>query len=330
MGSPPLLYLSANDVRAAMPNVQERIALAHRTMTALVADAELPPKIGVHPRETSSLTSAMPALLHGADETGAQDLLGVKWVTGFPGNRVRAMDAIHATVLLNSPLTGEPQAILDGGPITAERTAAVSGVVLQEWLPQSAGLCVAIVGAGVQGVSHVDVLAHVARGSHLTIADRHEDRAVALADRARETGAFGEVVATRDSERAVAGADVVLTMVSFGRERQALPPDAFGRARLIISVDYDMSVPAAVAAGSRSFLTDDVAQLEATRTATVFNGYPRADASIGEALSGLAPAPRATGPTVVNHLGVGLADVVFADAILQRASKMNLGTELAR
>ena len=46
----PLRYLAAADVLAAMPDLDERLALAERTMTALVADAELPPKIAVHPR----------------------------------------------------------------------------------------------------------------------------------------------------------------------------------------------------------------------------------------------------------------------------------------
>ena len=59
--SESVLYLSADDVMAAMPPVAERLDLAERTMTALVADAELPPKIGVHPRPAGSFAHAMPA-----------------------------------------------------------------------------------------------------------------------------------------------------------------------------------------------------------------------------------------------------------------------------
>ena len=189
---------------------------------------------------------------------------------------------------------------------------------------------VALVGAGVQGASHVEVLTLVARGCSLTIADRHEDRAAELAQSARSTGAFADVQSTTDAGGAVAAADVVLTMVSFGDQRQALPAEAFGRARLIVGVDYDMCIPAGVVAGACQFLVDDVAQFEATRTNTVFAGYPHPDASIGQALTGSAPALRATGPIVVNHLGVGLADVVFADAIVRRATDMGLGVELPR
>jgi hypothetical protein len=62
----PIRYLTAADVSAAMPPVPERLRLAERTMTALVGDAELPPKIGVHPRPAGSFAHAMPAALRPA------------------------------------------------------------------------------------------------------------------------------------------------------------------------------------------------------------------------------------------------------------------------
>ena len=55
-------------------------------------------------------------------------------VSRQPGTR--ALPAVHALVVLNDATTGEPLAILDGAPITAQRTAAVSGVALREWWPQ--------------------------------------------------------------------------------------------------------------------------------------------------------------------------------------------------
>jgi ornithine cyclodeaminase/alanine dehydrogenase-like protein (mu-crystallin family) len=119
-------------------------------------------------------------------------------------------------------------------------------------------------------------------------------------------------------------------MVSFGANRQSLSPRSLQRAQLIVAVDYDMCVPAAVVSGASTFLTDDIAQFEAARNDTVFAGYPQPDASIGQALLGQAPALRGRGPIVVNHLGVGLADVVFADAIVRRATEMGIGTELPR
>ena len=59
---PGLRYLSATDVVAAMPPLEERLRLAELTMTALAdGSGELPPKIAVHPRPDGSFAHAMPA-----------------------------------------------------------------------------------------------------------------------------------------------------------------------------------------------------------------------------------------------------------------------------
>src|ERR687895_262278 len=101
----PIRFLGADEVAAAMPPVADRLDLAERTMTALVADAELPPKIGVHPRPVGSFAHAMPAALRPVDagpgDNTSRDLLGIKWVTGFQDNRVRGLPAIHAVVILS-------------------------------------------------------------------------------------------------------------------------------------------------------------------------------------------------------------------------------------
>src|SRR3954463_12987045 len=151
--APPIRYLSAADVEAVMPPLAERLRLAERTLTALVADADLPPKIAVHPRPEGSFAHAMPAHLRGKDAEGGDDLLGIKWVLGFGGNRGLGLPAINATVVLNDAATGLPVAIIDGGPITARRTAAVSGVAIRQWAAPQAERAtrVAIIGAGVQG-----------------------------------------------------------------------------------------------------------------------------------------------------------------------------------
>src|SRR6185503_9461225 len=164
---PPLRYLSAADVVAAMPPLPERLRLAERTMVALVEDAELPAKIGVHPRPDGSFAHAMPALLRGLDPDGAGDLLGMKWIAGFPGNRAQGLPAIHGLVVMTDARTGIPMAILDAGPITAERTAAISGVAIGRFKPDVAGrpIRVAVLGAGVQARSHLPVVGHVLPGA---------------------------------------------------------------------------------------------------------------------------------------------------------------------
>jgi ornithine cyclodeaminase/alanine dehydrogenase-like protein (mu-crystallin family) len=331
-----LRYLSASDVIAAMPPIAERLVLAERAMTALVADAELPPKIGVHPRPEGSFAHAMPALLRpsssGASDppSTADDLLGIKWVTGFGDNGTRGLPAIHALVIVNDAATGVPTAILDGGSITAQRTAAVSGVAIARFAPPGAHRA-AIIGAGVQGHSHLEVVGHLLPDVELIVHDRHPERAADLAEAARATPGIARAEVAASPREATDGADVVVTAASFTtpERRGALTGEWLTRDALVVAVDYATMVAASVAREAALFLTDERGQFLANRDAGQFDGYPDPGATLGEAiLAGTPPPP--SGRVLVSHLGVGLADIVFADAIVRRALAAGLGTALER
>ena len=330
---PPLRYLTAADVDAAMPPLPERLRLAERTLTALVDDAELPPKIGVHPRPDGSFAHAMPAYLRGADPAGTDDLLGIKWIAGFPANRQHDLPAIHGLVVLTDPTTGIPTAIVDAGPITAERTAAISGVAIARFAPDVVGRAprVAVLGAGVQARSHLAVLGQVLPGLELTVFDRHSDRATALAAAAERTPGIGSARAVWTARDATRSADVVVTAASFAPadQRQPLTDDWLTRDALVVAVDYATYVAASVAREAALFLVDHREQFLANREAGNFDGYPDPGATLGEAiLAGTTRVPR--GRILVSHLGVGLADLVFGNAIVRRAADRGLGTLLSR
>ena len=328
---PPLRYLTASDVLAAMPDLDERLALAEQTLTALVADAELPPKIGLHPRPAASFVHAMPAYLRGSDPTGAGDLMGMKWVAGFPANSGLGLPAIHALVILNDPATGRPAAVMDGGPITAMRTAAVSGVAIGRFARQVASRAprAALVGAGVQGRSHLAVLGRMLPGVELAIFDRDPERAATLAEEARTTAGVADVTVAASARDAVVTADVVVTVASFGPVQQVMTSDWLTPDVLVVAVDYAVYCAAEVARDATLFLVDQREQFLANRDAGLFNGYPDPTATLGEAIKAVTGRP-ATGRVVVTHLGVGLADVVFGAAILRRAESLGLGTLLPR
>ena len=328
-----------------MPALEERLALAERTLTALAqaGASELPPKIGIHPRPTDSFVHAMPAHLRG--ETAHADLVGMKWVAGFATNNALGLPAISAVVVLNDPETGVPVALLDGGPITAERTAAVTGVALRHFGPRatlgagsgsgsdeeaSAAPHVALVGAGVQGRSHVPVIGAVVPGCTLHVFDRHPERAQALAELARSTPGIASVEVHSSAREAVEQGDAVVTVASFGppESRQSMTNAWLRPNATVVPVDYATYCAAEVPRDAGLFLVDHREQFIANRDAGNFDGYPDPTATIGEAI--LAGTPRPDGRVVVTHLGVGLADLVFADAIVRAAIAVGRGTTLPR
>ena len=330
---PPLRYLPAADVTAAMPSLPQRLALAEDVLRGLAGDAELPSKIGVHPRPPGSFGHAMPAYLPGADDSGVADRVGMKWVLAVSQNNELGLPAISATLLLNDPVTGIPLAILDAAPITAERTAAISGVAMRAWAPAPGGRPgrVALIGAGVQGRSHVPVIGHVLPGTRLAVFDRHTERAEALVALARETEGIEDAAVAPDARSAVAGADVVVTAASFvpPPERQVMTTDWLSDDALVVPVDYATYCSAEVARGAGLFVVDHRDQFLVNREAGQFDGYPDPAAMIGEALDRTGVS-RPAGRVVATHLGTGLADVVFGSAILEAAVAAGVGTVLPR
>jgi ornithine cyclodeaminase/alanine dehydrogenase-like protein (mu-crystallin family) len=172
-------------------------------------------------------------------------------------------------------------------------------------------------------------------GARVRLTDIDGARAGALAREASAIEGIGSAQAVQSVREAVEAANVVISVVSFGPDRQALDPGWLGPATLFVAVDYDMQAPAALAREA-VFVVDDRDQFLATRSGPTFAGYPDPDATLGEVFRGEATArlgdrgDRPAGRILVTHLGVGLADVVFASAILTRAEQLGLGRLLPR
>lgn len=321
----PLRYLAAADVDACLPALEAQLDLAARALRALASDeAEMPPKIGVHPRP-GALIHAMPAW-HRPD-----DLAGLKWIAAYPGNRELGLPAINGLIVLSDAATGLPRAIVEAARITAIRTAAVSGVAVSLLAPRECRR-IAILGAGVQARSHLPVLAGLRPGAEIVIHDRHPERAETLAAEATlSTG--GPARAAGGAREAVAGADLVVTVATLGRQ-QALDPGWLVPGSLVVAVDFATHASAATARSAPVFAVDDRAQFLAYREQGYFEGYPEPTTTLGELLDRRPEEPptldRDGPPALVSHLGVGLADVLFADALVREAERRGVGIELPR
>src|SRR5438874_11424563 len=83
----------------------------------------------------------------------ADEAMGAKLVSFYPGNGEKGTPTHHAMILLFRPETGEPLAVMDGRLITEMRTAAVSAAVTK-YLAAPEAHVRALVGSGVQARAH--------------------------------------------------------------------------------------------------------------------------------------------------------------------------------
>jgi ornithine cyclodeaminase/alanine dehydrogenase-like protein (mu-crystallin family) len=128
--------------------------------------------------------------------------LEVKLVSVFPGNDHHSLPSHQGLIALFDEGNGAPLAIMDGTYITAIRTGGTAAVATGALARKDAKV-LAILGAGVQGASHLETMPRVRDFEEIRIASRDGSKAVALASRhprARAVGSF---------EDAVRGADVV-------------------------------------------------------------------------------------------------------------------------
>jgi ornithine cyclodeaminase/alanine dehydrogenase-like protein (mu-crystallin family) len=327
----PIRFLDDAAVRAAMPGQSELLHLAEVALRSLVAGGEAPPKAALPPGPAGVFAQAMPARLAASAVPGGgadADLLGMKWISGSPGNRALGRATLSGLVVLNDAETGAPTAILDAAAITAARTAALSGVAVRLLAPAPPGrpARAVLVGAGVQGRAHAEVLGSVLPGVELSIHDRHPERAQGLARVAAELSGVGSSRAVADPADALREADVIVTATSVAVGRPVVGPADVGPDALVVPVDYGAYVMVALVLAATTFAVDDRGQFEHHRGLGRLAGWPDPTATLGDLL--LQPAERRPGIAVALHQGPGIADVLVADAVWRRAAAAGLGREL--
>jgi ornithine cyclodeaminase/alanine dehydrogenase-like protein (mu-crystallin family) len=133
--------------------------------------------------------------------------LGVKLVTGFPENHLLGLPSHQALIALFDPATGSPLAVMDGTRVTAIRTAGAAALSARHLARKDARV-LAILGAGVQGHAHLEMLPRVRDFEEIRIASRTMESAQRLA----ELDPRAHAVA--NGEAAVRGADVAALCTS--------------------------------------------------------------------------------------------------------------------
>jgi ornithine cyclodeaminase/alanine dehydrogenase-like protein (mu-crystallin family) len=256
----------------------------------------------------------MPGYLDGVLET--------KLVSVFPGNHERGLPSHQALIALFDAETGSPLAVMDGTHITAARTGAASAVSTRV-LARPDARVLAILGAGVQGRSHLVAHARVRDFSEVRIASRDPEHARSLAAPlgATAVGTFAAAAAGADvvcfctdatspvSDRSWFGPGVHVTSVGSSAGGPELDPETIRAADLLVVEHRDAFKP--YPGGAHELQGLD----------------PQAAAELGEVIAGTRPGRTSADQlTVYKSMGHAVEDAVAADLVYRAARAEGAGT----
>lgn len=189
-----LLYLSRADVERVLDVDAMLDALAAALVSLSSGVTSVPARSAARVGERG-LLGVMPGYVPGV-------ALETKLVSVFPANDHHGLPSHQGLIALFDETTGTPFALMDGTYITAIRTGGTAAVAARA-LARSDATVLAILGAGVQGWSHLQTFPRVREFRQIRIASRNPERAKALAER------HPHALGVASFEDAVRDADVV-------------------------------------------------------------------------------------------------------------------------
>ena len=277
--------------------------------------ASVPPRIAAI--SPAGLLGAMPGYLDGVLET--------KLVSVFPGNHRRGLPSHQALIALFDAEAGTPLAVMDGTHITAVRTGA-SSALSTRLLARADARVLAVIGAGVQGRSHLEAHARVRDFSEVRVASRDPEHARSLAAEfgAAAAGSLAEAARGADvvcfctdatspvSDRSWFGPGVHVTSVGSSAGGPELDQETIGDADLLVVEHRDAFRP--YPGGAHELQGHD----------------PAAAAELGEIIAGTRPGRTSPGQlTVYKSMGHAVEDAVAADLVYRAALAAGAGVTVA-
>jgi ornithine cyclodeaminase/alanine dehydrogenase-like protein (mu-crystallin family) len=285
---------------------------------------QTPLRVGVEPPGQDGVLLAMPSAV------AEPQALGAKIVSVFRGNAARGLPTVTSIYVLSDYLTGAPLAIMDGGYLTAIRTAAGSAVATRE-LARSEARTLGVFGTGVQARFHVETIRRVRNLDRVLVAGTSMDKARGFAAWVQQaTGLRAEAATAEDAsaadvvaacttspvpvvcaERVVDGAHVN-AVGAFTPTTRELPSELIARARVYVDTRAGALSEAGdllLASRDGGFALDVVA------------------GEVGEVLLGSVRGRHSRGDvTVYKSVGAAFLDAATARLAYEQAGHLTVGT----
>lgn len=329
MKSDELLLVSANEVEALLHG--EEIALMDLVGAAYAThgrgETVVPHSCFLRFPAGRERIIALPAYLGGGFR-----LAGMKWIASFPGNVARGGERASGVVVLNCPDTGRPRAVVDGGIVSAKRTAASAAVAARALHVGDGGppRSIGFVGCGAINFETLRFLRVVWPGlARILVTDLSRPRAETFV--ARACVAFsGLEAATVDSWHDVMTS---VPLVSLATTAMAPYVDELpsGSLRTVLHLSLRDLAPAVVLAADN--VVDDAdhvcrADTSLERTERMSGGRAFIRCTLADVLAGCAAPKRGARTTIFSPFGLGILDIAVANFVCGRAEARGVGTRI--
>lgn len=281
--------------------------------------------------ETQGKFTMMPGYL------GDPRCFGVKLVSKYPPMDDGGSSHIGAVMVFDAE-TGVPQAMMDGGELTAIRTSSASALATQA-LSRKDSEVMTLMGCGDEARHHIQAIMAVRPIREIVVWGRSPQRAEAFVERCRDQGIVSESVAMRveaEAEQAVKSADIVCTVTASTQpilEGQWLQP---GTHVNLVGAAVRTSFEADNDVVTRSRFYIDYKESAMAQAGELLNAIEAGliDEShivgeIGDLLIGNIPGrEKDSDITVYKSLGVSAQDLAAGLRAMKNASQQGFGTKI--
>ena len=256
---------------------------------------------------------------------------GIKWIASFPRNLDQGIERASATLILNSPDTGVPVAILESSVISAARTAASAALAATALREQRGFTSVGIVGCGLINFETLRFLLELhPQAETVYLYDLDERRVRQYRDKSLQNAGTRDVRIVDRVETVFREADVVSVATT-----AIIPhldfPKGEQRPGIILHISLRDFTPEVILAADN--VVDDVEHVCSNQTSLHLAMQKQGNhkfirATLGAILAGEQPARAGTGPVIFSPFGLGILDLALAHVACQLAEEAGVGTRI--
>lgn len=318
------MVLSQHEVQQCMDMQQAILIMETAFKEYYERHTVLPPRTHLGIEKEKALMLTMPAYL------SQQNALGLKVISIFPDNFIKEKPVINGVILLLNEETGEAQAIMEAGYLTALRTGAVSGLATK-YLAKENAKEVAIIGSGVQAITQLEAVACVRPIEKVSLWSRNFENSRKFAQKIEEKY---EVKCHQTIQDAVKNADIICTatastepLLCFDDLKSDVHINAVGsHTPMMCEINNDVLSKAVVVVDQVEAALSEAGEIISALNA---NCIRLEDILELGALINTQQKQNQSRLTVFKSVGLAIQDISIAHAVYFNAMKKGIGTSMS-